>query len=86
MKPESQYVKQLAPGVVEVPGRRFPGAVIMGDTLGSIVRELEEAKITLKSAPDDAAETIDYVLARLRTLWVHYEDVLKENGIELPFS
>jgi hypothetical protein len=72
--------------VVQLPGRRFPGVVVQGDSLHSIVQELLELQ-QLASAHND--EELDAGLAELYDLFkevsVRYEAVCAERGITLPY-
>ena len=73
-------------GIVRMPGRRFPGSVIQGDSL-SILCALAHsihnrvAGTNDEELVDDVAELLDLLEGRLR----HYEQVLTEHGIELPY-
>jgi hypothetical protein len=74
-------------GVVRMPGRRFPGCVIQGDSLANllsaaavILRESRSVKNRLLA--ETARELYDALSDRLD----HYEAVLKEHGIELPYE
>lgn len=73
--------------IVRMPGRKFPGSVIQGDSL-SILRGLsEELRNELRDHPDEdlrytAQELFEHLDGRLR----HYIDVLDAEGIPLPFN
>jgi hypothetical protein len=74
-------------GVVRMPGRRFPGSVIQGDSL-SILRGLaEDLRNGLRDHPDEelsgaAQELFELLDRRLR----HYVAVLDAEAIPLPFN
>jgi len=69
--------------IVHLPGRRFPGVVVQGDTLNALISNLCEA-----SNCDDAAER-SYLLAelieQLKGVQVLYEAALAREGMALPY-
>jgi hypothetical protein len=74
-------------GIVRMPGREFPGCVVQGDSLAilcrlarSIVARLDRAlDVELREDADELRESLE---SRLR----HYESVLSEHGLPLPYS
>jgi hypothetical protein len=72
--------------VIEVPGRRFPGSVIQGDslihlcTLASSIHQ-RAVQATDQNLIDETAELEDLLQKRLR----HYEETLRQHGIDLPY-
>jgi hypothetical protein len=72
--------------IIRMPGRRFPGCVIQGDSL-SILADLAESvyervkESSDEELVDEAAELKDLLLGYL----LHYETVLEEHGLELPY-
>jgi hypothetical protein len=78
---------QTNSAVVRVPGRRFPGVVIQGDSL-SILFDLamylserlpESSDEELRGAADDLAEQL---FAHVK----NYEAVLQARGVSLPYT
>ncbi|MFE0421485.1 DUF6959 family protein [Streptomyces sp. NPDC058953] len=72
--------------VVRLPGRRFPGVLIQGDTLSTLqsdVAELVElcAAGDLTEAQEAAALLLDELGAKLQ----RYADALEAHGIPRPF-
>jgi hypothetical protein len=73
-------------GIVGMPGRRFPGCVVQGDDLASLLvaaervhdlaRDTENAELIGASS-----ELRDLLSSRLQ----HYERVLTEHGMSLPY-
>ena len=66
--------------IIQLPGRKFPGVVVQGDTLSELVRVLESVK--------DGAQGDDRTQEVLETLsealqW--YKSVCRNKGINLPF-
>ncbi|WP_428307695.1 DUF6959 family protein [Lacipirellula sp.] len=73
--------------IVRMPGRRFPGCVIQGDSLSNLLCNAElVCSIAERSGDEElidaAAEVRDALLGRL----AHYERVLGEHGISLPYN
>jgi len=72
--------------IVRMPGRQFPGCVVQGDSL-SILCGLARsdhrsvARLGDDELTDDAAELLSLLEDRLK----HYEQVLAEHKIELPY-
>ena len=72
-----------------MPGRQFPGSVIQGDSLSILCAEAKEISARLKQAScaDEellylAQEHQEKLLERL----LHYQGVLAEHQISLPYS
>lgn len=70
--------------VVHLPGRAFPGVVIQGDTLDTLIAELREV-LTEKGATDRDQLLAD-VIERLENVQARYEAILMHEGIALPYS
>jgi hypothetical protein len=66
--------------VVKHPGRAYPGVLVQGDTLHSMVASLGDC------LPDEAAGRLQEVAERLEDMLTHYRSVLAANQIQLPFS
>lgn len=75
--------------VIRAPGRRFPGAVIQGDSLSILCTEAKEISEQIRSLQINDEELLylvqdhqDRLLGRL----LHYQQVLLEHGISLPYG
>lgn len=73
-------------GIVRMPGRNFPGCVIQGDSLSilcSFARSIHQRVVALddEELSGDTAEMLDLLEGRLK----HYEEVLKQHDIPLPY-
>ena len=66
------------------PGRRFPGVLIQGDTLASLVNRLDAIRRQIGGAEEAAAELAD-VHEHMKELLLHYRNVLLSHSMELPF-
>ena len=70
--------------VVQLPGRQFPGVVVQGDSLSTIVSILQEAK--KQEDPDERTDLISEVLDTLEASLENYKTVCHKAGLGLPFS
>ena len=75
--------------IVRPPGRNFPGAVIQGDSLSILCAEARAIASQVRSLKIEDEEFLylvqehqDKLLGRL----LHYQRVLAEHGITLPYS
>ncbi|MET8452188.1 hypothetical protein [Streptomyces sp. NPDC005209] len=72
--------------VVRLPGRRFPGVLLQGDSLhilrGDVADVLDACE---RGDLDEARESADSVLASLDALLVRYATVLDEHNIRRPY-
>jgi len=74
-------------GIVQLPGRRFPGIVIQGDSLSSMFDQLASALSHAKHRRDQEAYYATFeVASRLQELLVAYENTLGAVGSSLPYS
>jgi len=69
--------------VVHLPGRRFPGVVMQGDTLNAAVISLEAVRSEIHD--DELIAELNMVLDQLFDARTYYEKVCLEKGIELPY-
>lgn len=73
--------------VVQLPGRQFPGVVVQGDTLHSIIAQLQnirqhveaDKKIEALGELTDISEQLSMAISR-------YITTCESNKIELPFQ
>ena len=73
--------------VMKHPGREFPGSLIQGDSLHSLIQEIKEAKEEIENGSiNDASEILSGVIDLLEERLEHYKKVLVEHGSELPFT
>ncbi|MCG8092055.1 MAG: hypothetical protein JAZ17_00245 [Candidatus Thiodiazotropha endolucinida] len=72
--------------VMRHPGRSFPGSLIQGDSLCSLVNIAKRVEKQIdKSNLSEAKEELEELIGLLEGRLNHYEAVLKEHGIELPY-
>ena|ERR1700722_15824183 len=74
-------------GIVQLPGRRFPGIVIQGDTLSGMFDGARYLLNEFKRSHDEERfyETLMFA-QQLQGQLLHYETTLEKHGISLPYS
>ncbi len=74
--------------VVQLPGRRFPGVLVQGDTFALLCERLDDALAgwLQRQAADPSAEEAREVAAEFRRLQTFYEQTLGAEGIRLPYA
>ena len=75
-------------GIVRMPGRRFPGVVIQGDTLNSLRRTVADAAARVVGPSGDleeAAAELEEILSSLDLILADYEERLADAGFSLPY-
>jgi predicted RNase H-like HicB family nuclease len=73
--------------VVQLPGRQFPGVVVQGDTLHSLVQRVDELLQLLRSGDvDELSAGISNISEQLTEAKTHYEIVCAGLGIRLPYN
>jgi hypothetical protein len=74
-------------GIVQLPGRKFPGVVIQGDTLSNL---FDGVRCVLQEAKRLQNEELFYEMLmlaeQLQGQLLHYEETLAKQGIELPYT
>jgi len=74
-------------GIVQLPGRRFPGVVVQGDSLSSMFDELASDLRYEKQRRDEEAYYATFAVAsRLQELLAAYENTLGAIGSSLPYA
>ncbi len=72
--------------VVRLPGRRFPGVLIQGDTLANLRADLAEAQeACTRGDIEEVRESVAFVLQDLDGLLERYAKALEAHGMPLPF-
>ena len=81
------YSQSIDRGVVRMPSQSFPGLVLQGETLSSLLRL---ARSTYEKLPNTAdTELIDTsreLMQTIQKLVSHYEATLGKHNIPLPYS
>lgn len=72
--------------VMRVPTRKYPGVLIQGDTLSTLITTTSEAIEALDRGDTvDAQELLGELAAQLKAARERYEAALHAHGIELPY-
>jgi len=72
--------------VIRVPERKFPGVLIQGDSLRSLLVDIEEIIECCKRGDlREVSDGLEYLKESLADYLQVYEDVLKEHEIPLPY-
>ncbi|MEU9365584.1 hypothetical protein AB0D71_12690 [Streptomyces avermitilis] len=72
--------------VVRLPGRRFPGVLIQGDSLHILRSDLAEVVEACERGDlADARDSAGLLLAGLDALLTRYADALREHEIPRPY-
>lgn len=74
-------------GIVQMPGRKFPGIVMQGDTLSNVFDSVRFILAEFKARRDEERyfETLLFA-EQLQGQLLHYEQTLTERGIGLPYT
>lgn len=74
-------------GIVQLPGRRFPGIVMQGDTLSNLFDSTRFLLGEFKRLGDEERyyETLSFA-EELQGQLLHYERTLERQGIQLPYT
>ena len=72
--------------VVQLPGRNFPGVVIQGDSLHSLLEQVSDIqKLTAKHRDQELTEEVSSLHELLRSVAHHFEQTCQREGIPLPY-
>ncbi len=72
--------------VLRHPGRKFPGVLVQGDTLHTLVTTLQAVQEQSTILPKQQAEALGEALELLTELLSHYKVVLSAHDIKVPFN
>ena len=73
--------------VIRLPGRRFPGVLVQGDSLSVLTGEVQRALDLLRAGDTAAAEEeLAFAASHLASLVDGYVRVLDAAGMPLPFQ
>ena len=77
---DSNYV------VLQTPGRNFPGTVVQGDQLRSLLRLTQRALGLIETNHyEEAADELRDLEERLLERCLHYERALRSHDLDLPY-
>lgn len=72
--------------VVRMPGRRFPGVLVQGDSLWVLRQDVAEIRDACRSGDGaEALESAEFLLERLDSILLRYTDALERHGMRRPY-
>jgi hypothetical protein len=81
------YSQSIDRGIVRMPSQSFPGLVLQGEMLSSLLRL---AKSTYEKLPEttdtELMNTARELMESVQKLVSHYEATLRKHNIPLPYS
>ena len=80
-----QYAAATNAAVIRLPGRKFPGVVLQGDSLKVLPDCAEDVARLAEHASPDLKELIQELRDHLQGYLRVYEDTLKTHGQALPY-
>jgi hypothetical protein len=89
MSPDKAEILSHVPnsGIVQLPGRRFSGIVMQGDTLSSVFDSAKYLLGEFKRLRDEERYYEIFMFAeQLQGQLVHYEGTLERQGTQLPYT
>ena len=73
--------------IVRMPGRAYPGCVVQGDTLTSLWRTARRIHdLAIRAGQEELAGEAEMMVGELDDRLRHYEGVLGEANMSLPYS
>ena len=74
--------------VLKVPQRQFPGVLVPGDTLDSLIKDFEAIGTTIRRSLGDAepCNRFDAIVSRLKLMRETYVSALIQHDLKLPFN
>ncbi|MGE5462342.1 MAG: DUF6959 family protein [Syntrophothermus sp.] len=80
------YSQSIDRGIVRMPSQGFPGLVLQGETLSSLLTLAKSAyERSQNTADTDLIETTRDLMEKLQKLVAHYESTLNKHNIPLPY-
>lgn len=70
--------------VLRLPGRKFPGVLMQGDSLHALVETVREA-VSAIEAGQDAADIVRGIAAELEEVQARYDAALSAHGLAKPY-
>ena len=81
------YSQSIDRGIVRMPSQSFPGLVLQGETLFSLLKLAKSACEKSQNTTDaELIEATRDLAERLQKLVTHYESTLNKHNIPLPYA
>ena len=72
--------------IVRMPGRNYPGCVVQGDSLSILLSSVERAhSLALVTGNSELIDELASLKESLEDRLMHYEQVIKGHGLDLPY-
>ncbi len=72
--------------VVRMPGRKFPGVVVQGDSLSTLRDDVAGIRDALRAHElGEASDATDVLLEDLEAILLRYAEALDRHGLGTPF-
>lgn len=72
--------------VVQLPERKYPGVVVQGDTLHSLLQQVGQMERLLAAGDlEELSDDVEDLKKRLTDAVGYFERICAERGIELPY-
>jgi hypothetical protein len=73
--------------ILRTPGRNYPGMVLQGDTLANLTSLARDLAARVEGIGNqETADIAQELLEQLQDRLEHYESVLTQHGINLPYA
>jgi len=81
------YSQSIDRGVVRMPSQSFPGLVLQGETLSSLLKLAKSTYEKSSNTTDkELVDTSRELMESIQKLVSHYEATLNRHNIPLPYS
>ena len=81
------YSQSIDRGIVRMPSQSFPGLILQGETLASLLKLATTAyEKSQRTADTELIDTSRELIENLQKLVSHYEATLNRHNIPLPYS
>jgi hypothetical protein len=81
------YSQSIDRGVVRMPSQGFPGLVLQGETLSSLLKLANSTyEKSLNTTDTELVDTSRQLMETIQKLVSHYEATLSRHNIPLPYS
>jgi hypothetical protein len=81
------YSQSIDRGIVRMPSQSFPGLILQGETLASLLKLGKTIYEKTQSTQDtELIDTSRELVEAIQKLVAHYESTLSKHNIPLPYS
>jgi hypothetical protein len=81
------YSQSINRAVVKMPSQSFPGLLLQGETLASLLKLAKTVQEKLQNTSDrELVDSSGELVETIQKLVYHFESTLNRNNIPLPYS